>query len=164
MRTKGSRPKAPPPPPPPCELMAKATSINFHLRLKGFLYFSSSWLESPGYFGTGGEISCAAAFRIAGNLAVDPEEVGFTMDSLELKIAKCQMGLFGYRPQKCIVEPAERVEQPLEAAIRKALIDGRLPCIAAWEIAESLKVSKMAVASACESQRIKISACQLGAF
>ena len=113
---------------------------------------------------TSGEISCAAAFRIAGDLVVDPGEVGFTIDSLEFRIAKCQMGLFGYRPEKCIVEPAERVEQTLEAAIRRSLIDGRLPCIAAWKIAESLKVSKMAVASACEAKKIKISACQLGAF
>jgi len=113
---------------------------------------------------TNGEISCAAAFRIARDLALDPGEVGFTMDSLELRIAKCQMGLFGYRPKKSIVKPAERVEQTLEAAIRQSLIDGRLPCIAAWKIAESLKVSKMAVASACEAKKIKISACQLGAF
>jgi hypothetical protein len=111
-----------------------------------------------------GEVPCAVAFRIAGELSVDPGDVGSTMDLLELRIAKCQMGLFGYMPEKSIVRPAEKVERKLEAAIRRSLADGRLPCMAAWKIAKSFKVSKMAVASACEALKIKISDCQLGAF
>ena len=111
-----------------------------------------------------GELSCAAAFKIAGNLDVEPGEVGFAMDSLELQIVKCQMGLFGYSPEKRIVKPAESVSESLIAEIRKSLVDARLPCMTAWQIAERRGVSKMEVASACEAFKIKISACQLGAF
>ncbi|MCP4667668.1 MAG: hypothetical protein GY849_15035 [Deltaproteobacteria bacterium] len=111
-----------------------------------------------------GEISCATAFGISRDLAVDPAEVGFAMDSLELRIVKCQLGLFGYRPEKRIVKPAERVKQTLEAAIRRSLVDARLPCRAAWDIAKKEKIGKIEVASACEALKIRISACQLGAF
>ncbi len=45
---------------------------------------------------TGGAMACAVAFEIAESLAVSPEEVGFTLDSLEVKVVKCQLGLFGY--------------------------------------------------------------------
>lgn len=111
-----------------------------------------------------GELSCAAAFKLARNLDVEPAEVGFAMDSLELQIVKCQMGLFGYSPEKRIVKPAKSVSESLIAEIRKSLLDARLPCVRAWKIAKRRGVSKMEVASACESLKIKISACQLGAF
>jgi hypothetical protein len=46
------------------------------------------------------EISCAAAFKIVSDLEVSPLEVGFTIDVLEIPVTKCQLGLFGYNPQK----------------------------------------------------------------
>jgi len=111
-----------------------------------------------------GKISCAAAHNIAGDLKETPEEVGFTMDILELRIAKCQMGMFGYKPEKKIVKPVESVPRALENAILEQLEDGRLSCKAAWDLAEKLSIKKMGVASACETLKIKISPCQLGAF
>lgn len=111
-----------------------------------------------------GEISCAAAFAIARDLGVSPEEVGFTVDSLEIGIVKCQLGLYGYRPGRRVVEPAESVDAALEEAIREALVNGRMPCAVAWEIADRFGLARMAVASACEALKIKIVSCQLGAF
>jgi len=111
-----------------------------------------------------GEIPCAVAFSIAEETGVPPEEVGFTMDMLGIRAVKCQLGLYGYTPNKRIVKPAERVEPDLEKAIRGALIGGRLPCAAAWELAERFGLRKMEVSSACESLGIKISSCQLGSF
>ena len=111
-----------------------------------------------------GEISCASAFRVVKNLEVEPSEVGFTIDVLEITIVKCQLGLYGYRPQKKIVKPAETVSSDLEEAIRNALVNGRLPCSASWEIAERFGLAKMAVSSACEALEIKVTPCQLGAF
>jgi hypothetical protein len=81
-----------------------------------------------------------------------------------MRIVKCQMGLFGYRPKKRPVKPAEGVSPVRGAAIRESLLDDRLPCISVWEIAERLKVSKMKVASASEALGVKISDCQLGAL
>jgi len=42
--------------------------------------------------------------------------------------------------------------------------DGRLPCAAVFQIAADFKLAKIRVSSACEKLKIKISACQLGAF
>ena len=109
-------------------------------------------------------IPCAAAFRIAVELDESPGEVGFTIDTLEYTITKCQLGLFGYGPEKKKVKPAESVSSALEDAIRKALINDRLPCAAAWDIAERFGLGKLSVSSASETLGIKISPCQLGAF
>jgi hypothetical protein len=111
-----------------------------------------------------GEMSCAVAHEIAGDLRVSPAEVGFVLDSLEVRIVKCQLGLFGYRPEKKVVKPAETVPQALEEAIQKQLISDRLSCKAAWEIAERFKKGRMEVSSACEALKKKMSPCQLGAF
>ena len=58
----------------------------------------------------------------------------------------------------------ERVPQELEQAIRDALIDGKLTCKAAWDLADKMQMSKSDLASACEALEIKIKKCQLGAF
>lgn len=112
-----------------------------------------------------GELPCAVAFDIAAHLDTTPAEVGVAMDLLEIRIVKCQMGLFGYRPRKSILKPPDRVPEALQEAIHEsAAKEGRLSCKAAWDIAHRLKVGKMAVAAACETLGVKISACQLGAF
>jgi len=110
------------------------------------------------------EISCAVAFDIANDLKVSPEEVGFTIDSLEIHIVQCQLGLHGYQPHRKKMKPADSVPTGLEKDIREALVDDRLPCGAAWEIAERSGLPKMEVSSACEALKIKISSCQLGTF
>jgi len=111
-----------------------------------------------------GGIPCAVAFDIASDLKVTPELVGKAADLLELRLRKCQMGLFGYEPNKRIVKPAETVSKELEARIGENLTEGRLPCEKAWEIARESGLTKMGVSSACEHLGIKITACQLGAF
>ncbi len=111
-----------------------------------------------------GKISCAAAHKISRDLNETPSEIGFTMDILEARIAKCQMGLFGYQPEKKVVEPAKDISSILEETIKGKLENGRLSCKAAWETAGKLNMKKMEIASACETLKIKISPCQLGAF
>ena len=111
-----------------------------------------------------GQISCASAHKIAKDLNVPPVEVGFTSDFLEIRIIKCQLGLYGYRPKTKIVKPAKNVLQALEKAIRSALVNDKIPCAAAWEIAGNLDIARMEVSSACEGLDIKITSCQLGAF
>jgi hypothetical protein len=83
---------------------------------------------------------------------------------MEIELSKCQLGLFGYSPQKMVVKPAETVQADLERAIRRALMNDRLPCAAAWNIAETFGIPKMEVSSACEALKIKVKPCQLGAF
>ena len=109
-------------------------------------------------------LACAVAFDIAGKLGCTPAEVGRTADQLHIRLVKCQLGLFGYKPQKKIVDPRMPQEPALGDAIRDGLVDGRLPCEAAWRIAAQFGVPKMTVSSACEALGIKIKPCQLGAF
>ena len=111
-----------------------------------------------------GQIPCAAAFEIAEGFRVSPAEVGLAIDCVEVSIVKCQLGLFGYGPQKRIVKPAKDVLPELEGAIRKHLVEGRLPCAVSWKIALDFGLTKMDVSSASEGLGIKISECQLGAF
>ncbi|MBI5585434.1 MAG: hypothetical protein HY892_16615 [Deltaproteobacteria bacterium] len=111
-----------------------------------------------------GKISCAAAFKVASELKVAPEEVSATIDLLEIPIIKCQLGLFGYAPVKRAVKAAETVSPALEAAIRESLVKGKFPCASAWEIAQKFKIAKMEVSSASEALKIKISTCQLETF
>jgi len=111
-----------------------------------------------------GEISCAVAFEIAEIKKAAPEEVGFTIDRLEIKVIKCQLGLFGYEPEKKLAKPLKTVSPDLREAIQRSLVKDRLPCKGAWEIAARLGLRKMEVSHACEALGIKISACQLGTF
>ena len=111
-----------------------------------------------------GELPCAIAFEIAKDLGISPSEVGKNIDLLNLRLVKCQLGLFGHRPQKRIVVPAEHVSQELQKTIEKAMDETGLSCAAAWEIADQLNMSRLDVSSACEALQIKISSCQLGTF
>ena len=109
-------------------------------------------------------MSCTIAFEISANLNLPPEEVGFTMDSLEIRVIQCQLGLFGYKPSKRVVKTSQVVAPSLKEAIQGALVGGRLSCRAAWDIAEKLNLKKLEVSSACETLKVKISSCQLGTF
>jgi len=111
-----------------------------------------------------GEIPCAVAFDIAREAKVTPKEVGLTIDMLETRVTKCQLGLFGYGSQKMVVRPADQVSPALQDAIRQSLVQGKLPCKAAWDIAEEFGLRKMEISAACEALKIKISSCQLGTF
>jgi hypothetical protein len=110
------------------------------------------------------EIACASAFKVAGEMGISPGEMGVTIDLLDIRLVKCSLGLFGYKPVKKIVKPADRVSPELENAIIDGLIYDRLACKDAWELAQRLGKRKMEISSACEALKIKISSCQLGAF
>ena len=111
-----------------------------------------------------GKMPCAVAFEISEDLKVTPYDVGANLDLMEIKISKCQMGIFGYPSGNKFIKPMKEVPVSLSNAVRENLIDGRLSCRNAWEIAERLGIGKMEVVSACDGLGIKISPCQLGAF
>jgi hypothetical protein len=110
------------------------------------------------------KITCVAAFNIVGTCGTTASEVGFTLDMLDIRIIRCQMGIFGYEPEKKAVKPMENVPVDLESSIKCKVKDGRLTCASAWEIAKTLNMPKMHVSSACEKLGIKVKPCQLGAF
>lgn len=110
------------------------------------------------------EYPCVAAERLAASMGVTPGEIGVVLDLMEIRISRCQLGLFGYRPRSRIVTAMEAVPPDLEEAVRNSLERGRLPCTAAWTIAAAHGLPRITVAAACEALGIKISCCQLGAF
>ena len=90
--------------------------------------------------------------------------IGKTVDLLNIKLAKCQLGLFGYKPKKKLLKPSNLTDPELKDAISEALVEKRLSCERAWGISSRFKVSKITVSSTCEFLGIKINDCQLGAF
>ena len=110
------------------------------------------------------EISCAAAFEIATRLHVGPEEVGRTADVMDIAIVKCQLGLFGYKPEKKIITAEETPHRALNDAIAESSANHRLSCAQAWQIASQYQVSKLTVSNTCQAKGIKIKNCRLGAF
>ena len=112
----------------------------------------------------GGRVICTHAHDIAETLKMAPSEVGKTIDLLEYRITKCQLGLFGYEPGRKVVEPAETVSDELRAQLDRFAGSGEISCASAWEIADRLGLQRMEVAAACELLGIKIRRCQLGAF
>ena len=113
-----------------------------------------------------GKLSCVQAFVVAAKQRVGPIQVGQEASRLGIRINRCQLGLFGYAEQgeKRIVKAEASVTESLKEAIQARLVEGRLPCLAAWEIAEKLELTKLGVANAAEGLNLRISDCQLGCF
>jgi hypothetical protein len=111
-----------------------------------------------------GELSCKKAFDIADELTAPVGKIGKTIDLLNIKLIKCQLGLFGYKPKKKALKPLRAVDPDLKHAIMEALTEEKLSCRRAWEISSQFNVSKITVSSTCEYLGIKIGDCQLGAF
>lgn len=110
------------------------------------------------------QITCSAAHRAAKDLGVSPSQIGIQTDLMELRISKCQLGLFGYSPEKKRLDPKLKISTQLNLALDDASEDGRISCSQGWEIAKTLKCSKLELGSACELKSIRIKPCQLGAF
>ncbi|MBN2038941.1 MAG: hypothetical protein JW864_02800 [Spirochaetes bacterium] len=109
-------------------------------------------------------ITCANVHKIAEELNVTPSEVGVTIDLLEMKFNKCQLGLFGYGDKKRLVKEADKVSPEIAESIESSLTNGKLPCKSAWALAEQHGLSKSELANICEKLKIKIFSCQIGAF
>lgn len=115
----------------------------------------------------GGELACGVAERIAKGLNVSLYDVGITADLMEIKIKKCQLGLFGWgnKPNHGKdISPADSVPQEIKIALERMAKNGRVTCSAIWEIANRLGRERKDVSTACETLELKICACQLGTF
>jgi hypothetical protein len=113
---------------------------------------------------TDGKITCAAAHKIADNFKVSPAEVGMNIDLLEIRLNKCQLGLFGYGKQKKAVKSDGNRLPELEKIIKKSVSDDRISCASCWDISKKTGTSKLDVSNTCEALKIKITPCQLGTF
>ncbi len=109
-------------------------------------------------------ISCAEAHSIAAELKVTPADVGTAIDLLEARIVKCQLGLFGHGREKNIPALSGKIDPDIEKAVKAALVNNKIACSTSWEIASRFNISRPMMAAVCESMKVKVSPCQLGAF
>ena len=115
-----------------------------------------------------GKLPCASAFAIVDAFEVEPLEVGWTANVMDVRLTRCQLGLFGY-PGKQGWNEHNTAEQPVPLGMPEAIgvardEDGTLPCITAWEIASEFKASRMLAGYVADRRGVKITPCQLGAF
>jgi hypothetical protein len=115
----------------------------------------------------GPELACGMAEKISKELKVAISEVGITADLLEMKIKKCQLGLFGWGKKKDHgkdIQAAKSVSAGMKSALEEAAVNGAVTCAEAWAIADRLSVERKAVSAACDALGLRIRECQLGAF
>lgn len=109
-------------------------------------------------------IPCALAIEMAERLGVTTRQIGRTADLMNISVVECQLGLFGYQPEKKIVKAADTSDSDLRSAIIDAAVNQRLPCQNAWEIAGRFKIGLLRVGNICQANQIQIKSCRLGAF
>lgn len=110
------------------------------------------------------KITCETAHQFAKKYAVTPKEIGQALNSLSIRIDKCQLGLFGYGPAKKNFDPSIEISSENKDKILKTQKNGRVSCLKCWELAVELQFSRLEMGSACEKLEIRIKPCQLGAF
>jgi hypothetical protein len=111
-----------------------------------------------------GTISCATAHAIAAGQAVSPALVGKAIDIAEVRIVDCQLGIFKHSAESRTAPAVPDIRPELQAAITGCLVNGRLPCEAAWSVAGRCGLTRPQMGAVCDTLDIKINACQLGTF
>ena len=113
-----------------------------------------------------GRIPCACACEIAHVCGVLPTAVGQVADNEGIRISECQLGLFGYEAygEKRWVRRLTTIPRALEGEIQAAQVGERLPCAAAWRLADARGLPRPLMGSVSETLNVRISECQLGCF
>ena len=115
-----------------------------------------------------GQLPCNQAHAIAQALDMEPLTVGFAANDADIRISRCQLGLFGYGPKAegkhKIVHPMEEVPERLAARLRAAADGDRITCEAIWKAADGLGYKRIEASSTAEAMGLRVSRCQLGCF
>lgn len=126
-------------------------------------------LEAAAAAARDGNLSCVEAHRIAAELDVSPIEVGKAVNrDSDLRFYRCQLGFFGYgskaEGRSKIVQPAPFVPDEISAALNERAVDGRISCLAIWEVAEAFEYPRLGMGNVVESMGLKVTPCQLACF
>jgi len=113
-----------------------------------------------------GRLPCAAAFELAGKVGIAPAQVREEADRLGIHISRCQLGLFGFEEfgERRIARPLTKVPKRIEEKMKAGLVNGSLPCVKAWRIAEEERIAKLLIGCAADTLSLRIGPCQLGCF
>ncbi len=112
-----------------------------------------------------GRLGCAEAFALSNKLGLSEAEIGLYADACDVRLEKCQIGLFGYGPgKKRLVKKVDTVAPELAEALNHEVTENVISCKAVFDIAHALGIGKTDVGDACETLGIKIKGCRFGAF
>ena len=113
-----------------------------------------------------GRLPCAFAFHLADKHGWTADEIGAEATRLDVRISRCQLGLFGYDSfrQKGFVQQLAEVPGDVTVSLRAAAADTQIACAALWRIAEEHGLPRIAIACATETLGLRVSPCQLGCF
>ena len=113
-----------------------------------------------------GRIACAKLFEMAAELGVTPLQLGAAASEMDLRIEHCQLGTFGYDDfgERRLLRALPELPEAVAAALTKGVVNGSLPCVTAWKIAERFGLPRFVVGCAAETKEIRIGPCQLGCF
>ena len=111
-----------------------------------------------------GQLACPAAFKLAGKFKVTPRMVGDLANEMKVRIVNCQLGCFYVEKATHDDLAGVQVAPQLGQEVRGSLLDGKLPCKIAFQIAEKLMVNRKQVGDAATKLSVKIAECQLGCF
>ena len=111
-----------------------------------------------------GFLPCPVALRLAERLDVAAREVGYTADSLGVRITGCQLGCFNIDKASHDELESRVFSREVGAGIERSLVAGRLPCAAAHALGRELGVPLKDIGDTATQMGIKISTCQLGCF
>ena len=116
----------------------------------------------------GGKLPCSQAHAAAQELGVEPLTVGEAADEADIRIARCQLGLFGYGPKAegkhKIVQPMGTVPELLAHKLSEQAGPDGITCLSIWQIADELSFQRIEASSAVEALGLRVSRCQLGCF
>jgi hypothetical protein len=116
-----------------------------------------------------GRLSCAAACEAAAALALAPIEVGRTADRLQVRLDRCELGLFGYPQRAKGWEVAGFATLPVPEGLEDALRDagagrGEVTCERLSQEARRFSAPLLQVGWLADRLGLKIRDCPLGAF
>jgi len=113
-----------------------------------------------------GSLPCSHAFRLAETLDRPPRAIGEETNRLELRVSRCQLGIFGYKDfgDKRLIRRLADVPADVAQALTAAVVDDVLPCASAWKIGRDHSLPRLVVGCAAESLEIRIGNCQLNCF
>ncbi len=116
-----------------------------------------------------GFLACADAHALAQELGLSPRALGKIVNArTDVRFDRCQLGLFGYGPKaegkSKIVLKAQNLPEEIVQAIQERTKDGRISCLALWEIAERFRYPRLGIANIAEALELKVTPCQLGCF
>jgi len=113
-----------------------------------------------------GQLPCTFAFKLATETGSTPAEIGAAADRLDVRISRCQLGLFGYKPfgRKGLLQSLEAVPGDVIVSLKAAATGETISCAALWRIAEEHGLPRIAAACAAETLGLRVTPCQLGCF